>query len=174
MQPIGSIGDEDRLASDRAFNFLRKSVRKYGLLLRPRNLAKQSEDHDDRPTPATFRELFSNVQKNYFRMYFHYTYFNLARYAYLNVSGYIPLLAMSPSILAGTLTLGIYQQVQNAFGEVASSFQFFARAWTTIVELMSIYARLHRFEALEYADNGPRGEWLDLQAAVGRFADPGA
>ncbi len=105
------------------------------------------EDHDDRPTPATFRELFSNVQKNYFRLYFHYTYFNLARYAYLNVAGYIPLLALSPSILAGTLTLGIYQQVQNAFGEVASSFQFFARAWTTIVELMSIYARLHRFES---------------------------
>jgi peptide/bleomycin uptake transporter len=113
------------------------------------------EDHDGRPTPATFRELFGNVQKNYFRMYFHYTYFNLARYAYLNVSGYIPLLALSPSILAGTLTLGIYQQVQNAFGEVASSFQFFARAWTTIVELMSIYARLHRFESFIPRDQEP-------------------
>ena len=113
------------------------------------------EDHEGRPTPATFRQLFGNVQKNYFRMYFHYTYFNLARYAYLNVSGYIPLLAMSPSILAGTLTLGIYQQVQNAFGEVASSFQFFARAWTTIVELMSIYARLHRFESFIPRDQEP-------------------
>lgn len=118
------------------------------------------EDHDDRPTPVTFRELFGNVQRNYFRMYFHYTYFNLARYAYLNVAGYIPLLALSPSILAGTLTLGIYQQVQNAFGEVASSFQFFARAWTTIVELMSIYSRLHRFESFVPREQAPIKESL--------------
>jgi peptide/bleomycin uptake transporter len=105
------------------------------------------EDNADRADPPTFRELFANVQKNYYRLYFHYTYFNLARYSYLQVAGYVPLLTLSPSILAGTLTLGIYQQVQNAFGEVASSFQFFARAWTTIVELQSIYMRLHRFES---------------------------
>lgn len=105
------------------------------------------EDEADRADPPTFRMLFANVQKNYFRLYFHYTYFNLARYAYLQVAGYVPLLTLSPSILAGTLTLGIYQQVQNAFGEVASSFQFFARAWTTIVELQSIYMRLQRFES---------------------------
>jgi peptide/bleomycin uptake transporter len=124
------------------------------------------EDHEGRPTPATFRELFANVQKNYFRLYFHYTYFNLARYAYLNVAGYIPLLALSPSILAGTLTLGIYQQVQNAFGEVASSFQFFARAWTTIVELMSIYARLHRFESFIPRDHEPIKESLSGAASA--------
>ncbi len=118
------------------------------------------EDHENRPEPATFQELFANVQRNYFRLYFHYTYFNLARYAYLNVAGYIPLLALSPSILAGTLTLGIYQQVQNAFGEVASSFQFFARAWTTIVELISIYQRLHRFESFIPRDQEPIREPL--------------
>ncbi|MCR8526369.1 SbmA/BacA-like family transporter, partial [Escherichia coli] len=99
------------------------------------------EDDPTRADAPTFRQLFANVQKNYFRLYFHYTYFNLARYTYLSVAGYVPLLAMSPSILAGTLTLGIYQQVQQAFGQVASSFQFFARAWTTIVELQSIYQR---------------------------------
>ena len=104
------------------------------------------EDDQNRADPPSFRQLFANVQKNYFRLYFHYTYFNLARYAYLQVAGYVPLLALSPSILAGTMTLGIYQQVQQAFGQVASSFQFFARAWTTIVELISVYQRLRRFE----------------------------
>lgn len=113
------------------------------------------EDQADRASPPTFRQLFANVQRNYFRLYFHYTYFNLARYAYLQVAAYVPLLTLSPSILAGTLTLGIYQQVQGAFGQVASSFQFFARAWTTIVELMSIYSRLRRFEALVPADAQP-------------------
>lgn len=105
------------------------------------------EDHAERAQPATTKELFSHVQKNYFRLYFHYTYFNLARYGYLNLVNYVPLLALSPSILAGTLTLGLYQQVQIAFGQVSSSFQFFARAWTTIVELQSVFMRLRKFES---------------------------
>lgn len=122
------------------------------------------EDDPARADPPTFRQLFANVQRNYFRLYFHYTYFNLARYAYLQVAAYVPLLTLSPSILAGTLTLGIYQQVQNAFGQVASSFQFFARAWTTIVELMSIYQRLQRFESFIPRDQAPIKESVSQAA----------
>jgi len=110
------------------------------------------EDNATRAEPLTTKELFANVQKNYFRLYFHYTYFNLARYGYLNLVGYVPLLALSPSILAGTLTLGLYQQVQLAFSQVSSSFQFFARAWTTIVELQSVFMRLRLFESFIPAD----------------------
>lgn len=124
------------------------------------------EDDPERATPASFRELFANVQKNYFRLYFHYTYFNLARYAYLQVAGYVPLLTLSPSILAGTITLGLYQQVQQAFGQVASSFQFFARAWTTIVELQSIYMRLHKFEGFIPRDQEPIKEEIGHAATL--------
>lgn len=124
------------------------------------------EDDTARSDPATFRQLWANVQKNYFRLYFHYTYFNLARYAYLQVAGYVPLLSLSPSILAGTITLGIYQQVQQAFGQVASSFQFFARAWTTIVELISIYQRLRRFESYIPHDEAPKAESLEGVATI--------
>lgn len=113
------------------------------------------EDHADRADPPTVRELFAGVQKNYFRLYFHYTYFNLARYAYLNMVGYVPLLTMAPTILAGGLTMGIYQQVQLAFQQVSSSFQFFARAWTTIVELQSVYMRLRIFESFIPKDEEP-------------------
>jgi peptide/bleomycin uptake transporter len=124
------------------------------------------EDNPDRADPPTFRTLFANVQKNYFRLYFHYTYFNLARYTYLQVAGYVPLLALSPSILAGTITLGLYQQVQQAFGQVAGSFQFFARAWTVIVELQSIYLRLHRFESYIPQDQEPIKEQLGGAATI--------
>lgn len=113
------------------------------------------EDHGERADPPTVKELFGNVQKNYFRLYFHYTYFNLARYGYLNVVGYVPLLTMAPTILAGGLTMGVYQQVQLAFGQVSSSFQFFARAWTTIVELQSVYLRLRIFESYIPKDQEP-------------------
>ena len=59
-----------------------------------------------------------------------------------------------------------FQQVQNAFGQVASSFQFFARAWTTIVELMSIYQRLHRFESFIPADAEPIKESVLPEATI--------
>nr|WP_210316236.1 SbmA/BacA-like family transporter [Devosia oryzisoli] len=113
------------------------------------------EDYADRANPPTVRELFAGVQRNYFRLYFHYTYFNLARYGYLNLVGYVPLLTMAPTILAGALTMGVYQQVQLAFGQVSSSFQFFARAWTTIVELQSVYLRLRIFESFIPKDQEP-------------------
>jgi peptide/bleomycin uptake transporter len=113
------------------------------------------EDHADRADPPTIRELFAGVQQNYFRLYFHYTYFNLARYGYTNMVGYVPLLVMAPSILAGTLTMGLYQQIQIAFGQVFGSFQFFARAWTVIVELQSVVMRLRKFESYIPHDQEP-------------------
>jgi peptide/bleomycin uptake transporter len=113
------------------------------------------EDHPDRAQPPTVRDLFANVQRNYFRLYFHYTYFNLARYGYTNMVGYVPLLVMAPSILAGTLTMGLYQQIQIAFNQVFSSFQFFARAWTVIVELQSVIMRLRTFESYIPRDQEP-------------------
>jgi peptide/bleomycin uptake transporter len=52
-----------------------------------------------------------------------------------------------PTIVAGKVTLGIFNQVTSAFGQVASSFQFLVYSWSTIVELMSIHKRLKAFEA---------------------------
>ena len=122
------------------------------------------EDHADRAQPPTVRDLFAAVQTNYYRLYFHYTYFNLARYGYTNMVGYVPLLVMAPSILAGTLTMGIYQQIQIAFGQVFSSFQFFARAWTVIVELQSVHMRLSKFESYIPKDQEPINPSLDEAA----------
>lgn len=124
------------------------------------------EDHADRAEPMTTRELFANVQKNYYRIYWHYTYFNFARYGYLQLAGYIPLLVLSPSILAGALTLGLYQQVQQAFGQVASSFQFLARAWTSVIELISVHKRLRRFESFIPADAQPINPSISDAASI--------
>jgi peptide/bleomycin uptake transporter len=105
------------------------------------------EDHSDRSDPPTFRELFRNVQANYFRLYRNYLYFNVARYAYLQGANFVPLVAMGPSIVTGALTLGLFQQVNNAFGQVEDSFKFFASSWTTIISLISVYKRLRLFES---------------------------
>lgn len=105
------------------------------------------EDNPARAQPLTVRELFDNVRTNYFRLYFNYLYFNVVRYAYLQASVPVAYVVLGPSVLAGTLTLGVMQQIARAFGRVQSSFQYLVNSWTTIVELLSIYKRLKAFEA---------------------------
>lgn len=105
------------------------------------------EDHQNRAEPLALKDLWSNVQRNYFRLYFHFLYFNVARYAYLQLTNFIPIVAMSPSILTGALTLGLFTQISNAFGQVEDSFKFLASSWTTIISLISVYKRLRLFES---------------------------
>ena len=105
------------------------------------------EDHENRAHPLTLAELFNNVRRNYFRLYFNYMYFNIARRGYILATSFIPIVALVPSIAAAGFTLGIMQQIMRAFSRVESSFQFLVYSWTTIVELISIYKRLKAFEA---------------------------
>ena len=105
------------------------------------------EDATERAEPETLRELFSNVRRNYFRIFVHYTYFNLFRYMYLQADNVIAYVFLIPTIVSGRITLGIMNQILRAFGQVASSFQFLVSSWTTIIELISIYKRLQAFEA---------------------------
>ncbi|STV79340.1 transport protein [Klebsiella michiganensis] len=104
------------------------------------------EDDANRATPPTVRELFGAVRRNYFRLYFHYMYFNIARILYLQVDNVFGLFLLFPSIVAGTITLGLMTQITNVFGQVRGSFQYLISSWTTLVELMSIYKRLRSFE----------------------------
>lgn len=113
------------------------------------------EDNAKRANPMTLTELFGDVRKNYFRLYANYLYFNIVRYGYLQVGNFIPLIVLAPSILAGAFTLGVMQQVMNAFNQVENSFQYLINSWTTIVELLSIYKRLKAFEAIIYGTELP-------------------
>lgn len=104
------------------------------------------EDNADRAQPPTLMELFSNVRRNYFRLYLNYLYFNVVRFSYLQAGVIVPYIALGPTIISAGFTLGVMQQIARAFGRVESSFQFLVSSWTTIVELMSIYKRLAAFE----------------------------
>ena len=104
------------------------------------------EDDPYRATPPTVHELFNGIRKSYFRLYLHYMYFNTARIIYLQVDGVFGILLLFPSIVAGAITLGLMTQITNVFEQVRSAFQYLINSWTTLVELMSIYKRLRRFE----------------------------
>lgn len=105
------------------------------------------EDDHQRAKPITLKELFVNVRKNYFKLYFHYMYFNVARSLYLQADNIFVYLILVPTIAAGTITFGILQQILTAFNQVSNSFQYLVNSWTTIVELLSVYKRLQSFEA---------------------------
>ncbi|MEI4487334.1 peptide antibiotic transporter SbmA [Frigidibacter sp. MR17.14] len=105
------------------------------------------EDDAARADPPTVAELFRNVRANYFRLYFHYMYFNIARGLYIQADNVYVNIILVPTIVAGRLTMGLWQQILTAFGQVSSSFQFLVNSWTTIVEMLSIYKRLRAFEA---------------------------
>ena len=104
------------------------------------------EDYEDRAQPLTLTQLFGNVRKNYFRLYFHYMYFNVARSFYLQADNLFAYIILIPTIVAGTITFGILQQILTAFGQVSNSFQYLINSWPTIVELLSVYKRLQSFE----------------------------
>ncbi len=104
------------------------------------------EDDIERAAPPTVKELYSGVRKNYYRIYLEYTYFNFFRFLYAQGSNLVPFIALGPTIVAGAITLGLFQQINQAYGQVESSFQFLANSWTTIIELISIHKRLKLFE----------------------------
>ncbi len=121
------------------------------------------EDDASRAQPPTTQEFFSAVRRNYFRLYFHYTYFNVARILYLQTDNIFPFIVLAPTIVAGKITLGAMNQILNAFGQVRASFQYLVTSWTTIVELLSIYNRLRAFEATIHGEALP---------AIDQIADP--
>jgi peptide/bleomycin uptake transporter len=105
------------------------------------------EDDPARADPPTLSVLFGDIRRNYFRLYLNFMYFNIGRIVYLQVDNIFPYILLVPTIVAGKITLGPFTQITRAFSEVRSSFQYLVNAWSTIVELISVYQRLRAFEA---------------------------
>ncbi|HWX61657.1 peptide antibiotic transporter SbmA [Bradyrhizobium sp.] len=118
------------------------------------------EDDPARADPLTLNELFRRVRHNYFRLYLNFVYFNVGRIIYLQADAIIGYILLTPTIAAGAITLGPFQQIQRAFGQVRSSFQYLVTSWSTIVELISIYQRLRAFEATLYGEKMPSMEGM--------------
>ena len=105
------------------------------------------EDHENRADPVTLKELFSKVRVNYFRLYFHYAYFNLVAIWYKQLDILYSLVVLFPAIASGKMTLGLINQISNIFDKVRESFQYLISSWKTIIELLSIHKRLKAFES---------------------------
>ncbi len=104
------------------------------------------EDDPGRAAPAALADLYGAIRRNYFRLYLNFMYFTIARIGYLQTDNIFPYIVLGPTIVSGRITLGIMNQVLNAFSQVRSSLQYLVNSWSTIVELISIYQRLRAFE----------------------------
>jgi peptide/bleomycin uptake transporter len=117
------------------------------------SLRKELVYGEDSPTRAdlpTLRTLFADVRKNYFRLYYNNLYFDVGRRIYANADTVYSLILLFPSIVAGTMTFGLFQQISNAFDKVREAVQVLINDWDAIVKLISIYKRLRAFEATLY------------------------
>lgn len=113
------------------------------------------EDDSTHADPPTLNALFTNIRRNYFRLYLNFLYFNVGRIVYLQTDVIFPYILLGPTIVAGKITLGSMNQILNAFTQVRTSFQYLVNSWSTIVELISIYQRLRAFEAKIHGDPLP-------------------
>ena len=104
------------------------------------------EDNLDKANPVVIDNLYDGVRKIHYKMYFHYLYFNAAKWSYLQGMVIVPYVALAPTIITGAVTLGFVQQIARAFGRVESSLQYLVRSWPIIVELISVRRRLAEFE----------------------------
>jgi peptide/bleomycin uptake transporter len=117
------------------------------------SLRKELVYGEDSPTRAdlpTLQNLFKDVRKNYFRLYYNNLYFDVGRRVYANADTVYSLILLFPSIVAGTMSFGLFQQISNAFDKVRESVQVLINDWDAIVKLISIYKRLRAFEATLY------------------------
>ena len=105
------------------------------------------ENFKENARPKKITDLYGGVRKIHYKMYFHYLYFNAVKWSYLQGMVIVPYLALAPTIVAGTITLGFVQQIIRAFGRVETSLQYLVRSWPIIVESISVWKRLREFES---------------------------
>ena len=106
------------------------------------------EDYPERAQPKSLKDLYANVRHNYYRLYFHYAYFDFVSRWYIQLDILYSVVVLFPSIAAGKMTLGLLTQIGNVFDKVRESFQYLISSWKTIIELLSIYKRLKAFESV--------------------------
>ena len=106
---------------------------------------KQLVHSEDDPSRISL-EAWKDVRKNYFKLYFHYMYFGMGKWSYLQFGVLVPYILLGPTVISGLITFGVMQQTVRAFNQVEKSLQYLVENWTTVVELISVHKRLKEFE----------------------------
>ncbi|MBE8215300.1 MAG: transporter [Endozoicomonadaceae bacterium] len=106
-----------------------------------------AEDDKKWANVLTLKHFFQEIKSNYSILYLHYTYFNLWRSLYYQITFIIPYLILIPALFEHIITLGLLVQIGKAFEKVQHSFSVLLDRWTQVTELRSVYKRLKEFES---------------------------
>ena len=106
---------------------------------------KQLVISEDNPSGISLAH-WKDLKKNYFKLYFHYMYFGVGKWSYLQFGVLVPYIIMGPTIIGGLISFGVMQQTVRAFNQVEKSLQYLVDNWTVVVELLSVHKRLKEFE----------------------------
>ena len=101
---------------------------------------------DQKANQSVLTTLYGAVTQVHYRSYFHYLYFNTARWTYLQGMVIVPYVVMAPAIVAGIVTLGVVRQIGHAFGQVSRNLQYLVQSWPQVVELLSVHKRLKEYD----------------------------
>jgi len=110
-----------------------------------RKILVHAED-DSTICPKTIGQLFNDVKQVHYKGYIRYMYLNVYIGIYGRVDAVLTYVLLSPAIVGGVITLGMLHQITATFSRVQGSMQFIHAAWPTLIELSSIFKRLHGFE----------------------------
>ncbi len=92
-------------------------------------------------------ELFAGIRFNHQQLFLHTAYYDLWYIFFSQTVILLPLVLIAPALFAGTITLGVLFQINNAFDKVYDSFAVILDNWIVITELRSIFKRLREFES---------------------------
>jgi peptide/bleomycin uptake transporter len=116
------------------------------------------EDDRSRAKPEGITSLFTDIRRNYFKLYKNFLFFDFGKSVYLNADVVYSIILLIPSIAAGAISFGLFTQISNAFDKVRGSVQVLIGDWDDIVKLISIYKRLRSFEATLEGSSLPKIE----------------
>ena len=104
------------------------------------------EDNPERAGRQVCNSLFDDTRKVHFSIFFNYLYFDAVKWSYLHFGGFIPKLALVPTIVTAGFTYGEMHKITHIFGKIEESFQFVVHNWSTMVDLVAVQKRLHALE----------------------------
>ena len=111
-------------------------------------------------------QLFGEIQRNWSHLMRHNAFLNLTSTGFSVISVLVPIIAVSPKVLAGELSLGTLMQDIGAFAATAAAVAWFALSYK---DLFQLSARVRRLAALEEAMAQPAVPGIELS----RDAEPG-
>lgn len=111
-----------------------------------KHLVKIEDGVDQGSRPKTLGELYEDVRKIHFKSYLMYMKFNFYKYTFSQAMVIVPYVALAPTILSATITLGVLNRIIQAFNKIEQSFLVVFKNMNMLIELASVYKRLRTFE----------------------------